>query len=301
MCWLPHCLYNCWLVVAVPVEATPCFSSLHCFTKNVHFVFFCSQSQPIWVIFVISSRSWWIMQSTGRENNLKHMSALLVDIFNNFCKVACLKFNFLVWQKPSYLRRIHFLREAMQLCSDVDCWCYFLMYVVVYAALWHNTYTHTHTFNGSFSRTTRVSRYQKGKTNLDFTEARDSEWQWHQLGMCKSAPRSRQITTPAPHCSDFLQAGCPSCRPTNSVKALKAPTLLSAIKTVKCASANKQMWQDYFSFRVSHVHYTAVGKMRNCGMWKVKCGMETVESWCGTVGKMRNAKICVCRRSFVHS
>ena len=82
--------------------------------------------------------------------------------------------------------------------------------------------THTHTFNGSFSRTTRVSRYQKGKTNLDFTEARDSEWQWHQLGMCKSAPRSRQITMPAPHCSDFLQAGCPSCSPTNSVKALKA-------------------------------------------------------------------------------
>jgi len=26
-----------------------------------------------------------------------------------------------------------------------------------------------------------VSRYQKGKNNLDFTEARDSEWQWHQL------------------------------------------------------------------------------------------------------------------------
>jgi len=27
-----------------------------------------------------------------------------------------------------------------------------------------------------------VSRYQKGKTNLDFSEARDSESQWHQLG-----------------------------------------------------------------------------------------------------------------------
>jgi len=26
-----------------------------------------------------------------------------------------------------------------------------------------------------------VGRYQKGKTNLDFIEARDSEWQWHQL------------------------------------------------------------------------------------------------------------------------
>jgi len=38
-----------------------------------------------------------------------------------------------------------------------------------------------------------VSWYQKGKTNLDFNEARDSEWQWHQLGgwaVCKSAPCS---------------------------------------------------------------------------------------------------------------
>ena len=40
--------------------------------------------------------------------------------------------------------------------------------------------------------------------------------------ICKSAPRCRQITTPAPHYSSFLQAGCPSCHPTNSVKALKA-------------------------------------------------------------------------------
>ena len=41
--------------------------------------------------------------------------------------------------------------------------------------------THTHLFNGPLDGTTGVSRYQKGKTNLDFTEARDSEWQWHQL------------------------------------------------------------------------------------------------------------------------
>jgi len=32
--------------------------------------------------------------------------------------------------------------------------------------------THTHSFNGPLSGTTQVSRYQKGKTNLDFTEAR---------------------------------------------------------------------------------------------------------------------------------
>ena len=32
---------------------------------------------------------------------------------------------------------------------------------------------HVRTFNGPFSGTTQVGQYQKGKTNLDFTEARD--------------------------------------------------------------------------------------------------------------------------------
>jgi len=32
------------------------------------------------------------------------------------------------------------------------------------------THTHIHPFNGPLSGTTRVSRYQKGKTNVDFTE-----------------------------------------------------------------------------------------------------------------------------------
>ena len=83
-------------------------------------------------------------------------------------------------------------------------------------------HTHTHTFNGPLSGSARVSQYQKGKTNLDFTEARDSEWQWHQLGrmqVCISLQTDNHASTP-PLC--FLQAECPSCRPTNSVKTLKA-------------------------------------------------------------------------------
>ena len=75
------------------------------------------------------------------------------------------------------------------------------------------------------SRTTRVSRYQKGKTNLDFTEARDSEWQWNPLGrmqVCTSLQVDNHTSTPP---LSFLQAGCPSYCPTNSIKALKALTL----------------------------------------------------------------------------
>jgi len=68
-------------------------------------------------------------------------------------------------------------------------------------------YTQLHTpVQRPFSGTTQVSRYQKGKANLDFTEARDSEWQWHQLGhmqVCTSLQTDNHASTPPP---SFLQA-----------------------------------------------------------------------------------------------
>jgi len=60
-------------------------------------------------------------------------------------------------------------------------------------------HTHTQPFNGHFSWTARVSRYQKGKTNLYFIEARDSEWQWHQLDhvqVCTSLQTDNHASTP---------------------------------------------------------------------------------------------------------
>ena len=88
---------------------------------------------------------------------------------------------------------------------------------------WNSSHTHTHIrLMALCSGTTRVSRHQKGKTNLDFTEARDSEWQWHQLGhmqVCTLLQTDNNASTPP---LSFVQARCPSCRPTNSVKALKA-------------------------------------------------------------------------------
>jgi len=66
-----------------------------------------------------------------------------------------------------------------------------------------------------------VSRYQIGKTNLDLTEAEDSERQWHQLGhmqVCTLLQTDNHTSTSP---LSFLQAECPFCCPTNSVKALK--------------------------------------------------------------------------------
>jgi len=44
-----------------------------------------------------------------------------------------------------------------------------------------------------------VSQYQKGKTNLDFTEARNSEWQWNPLGhmqLCTLLQTDNHARTP---------------------------------------------------------------------------------------------------------
>jgi len=61
-----------------------------------------------------------------------------------------------------------------------------------------------------------VSRYQTGKTNLDFTEARDSEWQWHQLGHMPYT--SLQTDNHAiPHNSVFYRPNAlPAAQPTAS-------------------------------------------------------------------------------------
>ena len=77
---------------------------------------------------------------------------------------------------------------------------------------------HTHPFNGPLSRTTQVSRYQKGNSNLDFTEARDSEWQWHQLDLmqvCTSLQTDNQAHIPL-HSVIYRPDALPAAQPTAS-------------------------------------------------------------------------------------
>jgi len=79
-----------------------------------------------------------------------------------------------------------------------------------------NSFAESHLCIISNEVTTRVSRYQKGKTNLDFTEARYSEWQWHPLGHMQICI-SLQTTTPVPHHSTFYRPDAlPAAQPTVS-------------------------------------------------------------------------------------
>ena len=64
-----------------------------------------------------------------------------------------------------------------------------------------------------------ITEHLSASEALDFAEARDSEWQWNQLGhtVCKSAYCSRQITTPTPHHSVFYRPDAlPAAQPTVS-------------------------------------------------------------------------------------
>jgi len=80
-----------------------------------------------------------------------------------------------------------------------------------------NHYIHTHPFNGPLSGTARVSRYQKGKTNLDFTEARDSEWLWHQLSDMQVCTSLQTDNPPAPTTQFFYRPDAfPAAQPTAS-------------------------------------------------------------------------------------
>jgi len=86
--------------------------------------------------------------------------------------------------------------------------------------------THTHQFNGPFPGLPGWAGTRKVKP-IWILLARDSEWQWHQLGhmqVCTSLQTDNYSSNPP---LSFLQAGCPSCRPTNSVKALKGSLVLN--------------------------------------------------------------------------
>ena len=156
-------------------------------------------------------------------------------------RVCVLKLCFLHWfcyfqsrlLGPVAPGSVHFKRQLTQChCHDNCRSCDMSAIGVLENGSVNHTHTHTPPFNGPFSGTTQVSRYQNGKTNLNFTEEQtvsDSGISW---AICKSAPRSRQITTPATHHS-FLHSGCPSCRPSNSVKALKAKSVNQRLKLIE--------------------------------------------------------------------
>jgi len=75
---------------------------------------------------------------------------------------------------------------------------------------------HIHMFNSPFSRTNRVSRYQQGKSIWILPTQEKVSGNGISWAICKSAPRSRQITMPAPNTQVFYRHALPAAQPTAS-------------------------------------------------------------------------------------
>ena len=150
---------------------------------------------------------------------------------------------------------------------------------------------------------------------MDFTEARDSEWQWHQLGhvqVCTSLQTDNHASTPP---LSFLQAGCASCHPTNSVKALMA--FIFHVKLVRKLHVSEVTARSmhvrlqpresglYFSRVVDKLTITRIKCLQNFVYQKsVPCHLVTVSNCRSSAGptflRRGGFKSCKTTESFSH-
>ena len=152
---------------------------------------------------------------TARSDEFVHVSSFNRPILVTNQNTGLLKELWLnVTQRGLQVQNYIFTRGGVTLLAGNDSSALSCLRSVVFKG---ELQTHTPPFNGPFSGTTRVSRYQKGKTNLDFTEARDSEWQWHQLGhmqVCTSLQTDNHANTPS--LSFYRPDALPAAQPTAS-------------------------------------------------------------------------------------
>ena len=101
-----------------------------------------------------------------------------------------------------------------------------------------NFIKHTRPFNGPLSGTTRVSRYQKGKPVWILLKQETVSGSGISWAVCKSALRSRQITTPAPHHSRFFTGRMPFLPPNQQCQSTEG----TIYRTILSNSNRKLLW-----------------------------------------------------------
>ena len=144
-------------------------------------------------------------------------------------------------------------------------------------------------FYSPFSGTTRVSQCQKRTSGL-YGARKDWQRQTHRSsGWAPLHPDSAVPTSTVPH---FLQAVCPSCRPTNSVKALKATSAFGfGEKMLEFSSMVFPAPSPYLKIISEH-------KLPNCDNHARICSMRLM-LWCCTVCSWSKEFDITCWYSYV--
>ena len=115
-----------------------------------------------------------------------------------------------IGQVSMYELRAH--KRKITNCNTASIFCIYIL--LLHMLLLENK---THPFNGPLSGTTRVSQHQKGKPIWILLKQETVSGSGISWAICKPAPRSRQLTTPAPHHSVFYRPDAlPTAQPTAS-------------------------------------------------------------------------------------
>jgi len=171
----------------------------------------------------------------------------------------------MIWQEMQRLtyivKLVNTLSVSLFLFMAHSSWVYWVLFLLDILSV-HTTTLHP--FNGLFSRTTWVSRYQKSKTSQDLSETRDDGvlgWQWHQLNHMQTASTSLQTDTRTNTSSlNFLRAGCQWCIAKNGggytqrgvAKGLKVHCLFEV--SIRCQK-NPVGWYTPYTRVYSPIHH----------------------------------------------
>ena len=167
----------------------------------------CTQLCHIQVAFIVVQ----VSQTNRRRSSCVHHLYTDDLLWRNFLSPQCRKLLTWPWRHPL---KEHSLITRLRLRMGDPCTKFEVSSV---NRCGRRFYIHTtHLFNGPFPGLPGWAGTRKVNQSGFYWSKR----QWVAVASC-----SRQITTPAPHHSVFLQARYPSCCPTNSVKALKAVIL----------------------------------------------------------------------------
>ena len=104
-----------------------------------------------------------------------------------------------------------------------------------------HTHTHTHPFYGPFPGLPGWAATRKVKPIWILLKQETVSGSGISWAVCKSAPRSRQITMPAPHHSVFT-GRMPYLPPTDSVKALKAQSTEGTAQSTESHMINRKIF-----------------------------------------------------------
>ena len=143
------------------------------------------------------------------------------------------------------------------------------------------THAHTHTFNGPFLGLPRWAGTRKVKPIWILLKQERVSGSGISWAICKSAPRSRQITTPATHSVFYRPNALPAAQPTASKhwSQYRTTTTKQLLPSTSLCSASDVSW-DHIWTHTAHICCWAPAVQQSINIsWLLGPQQQTRDGW----------------------